>query len=168
MSRLTKRRHESLQISMSNKWKSFLNEKELNLVGIVACLDEKDRFLVIRRSDIDERAGQWTIPGGHIDEEDRSLEAGAVRELDEETNLLCDAGDLIYLGEPKPEKYYFLTHKWSGKVNVDKPNPKTGKVEHDSYRWCTIEQIKDLDNSEIPIYLLEKALEISKNERSLR
>ena len=66
------------------------------------------------------------------------------------------------------EKYYFLTTKWTGKVNVNKPNPHTGLIEHDDYRWATIEQIKDLDNSEIPIYLLEKALEMSKNERSLR
>ena len=153
-----------MSIIMNTEWKSFLNEKELSAVGIVVCLDEKSRFLIIRRSDIDEREGQWTIPGGHIDDEDRSIESGAVRELDEEANLLCNTADLIYLGEPKPQKYYFLTRKWTGKVNVNKQNPKTGKIEHDDYKWCTIDEIKDLDNSEIPIYLLEKALEMSKNE----
>jgi 8-oxo-dGTP pyrophosphatase MutT (NUDIX family) len=153
---------------MKTKWQQYLSEGELSAVGIVVCLDENSRFLVIRRSNIDSREGQWTIPGGHIDEDDRSIESGAVRELDEETDLLCNTADLIYLGEPKPQKYYFLTTKWTGKVNVDKPNPHTGLIEHDDYRWATIEQIKDLDNSEIPIYLLEKALEMSKNERSLR
>jgi 8-oxo-dGTP pyrophosphatase MutT (NUDIX family) len=71
---------------------------------------------------------------------------------------------LTYLGEPKEKKYYFLTTKWSGDVNVDKPNPHTGQIEHDDWKWLSIDEIKDLDNSEIPIYLLEKALEISKNE----
>ena len=143
---------------MKSKWKQYLSEGELSAVGIVVCLDENDRFLIIRRSNIDHREGQWTIPGGHIDEDDRSIESGAVRELDEETDLLCNTRDLIYLGEPKPQKYYFLTTKWIGTVN-----PHTGLNEHDDYRWTTIEQIKEIANSEIPIYLLEKALEMSKN-----
>jgi len=149
---------------MNQDWKSFLKEGQLKIAGIIVCVDDKNRFLVLKRSKIDDRAGQWTIPGGHIDDTDRSIEAGAVRELDEETNLLCNTSDLIYLGEPKPQKYYFLTKKWTGKVNISKPNPKTGEIEHDDYKWLTIEEIKDITNSEIPIYLLEKALELSKNE----
>ncbi len=149
---------------MNYMWNRFLTEGELKDVGIVVCLNGEQQFLIIRRSDVDERAGQWTIPGGHIDEEDNSIEAGAIRELDEETNLKCKISDLIYLGEPKKNKYYFLTTKWSGEINVDKPNPHTGQVEHDDYKWLTINDIKDIDNSEIPIYLLEKALEMSQNE----
>lgn len=146
---------------MNYKWNKFLTEKELKTVGIVVCLDDKQRFLILRRSNIDERGGQWTIPGGHIDDKDRSIEAGAVRELDEETDLLCDTSDLIYLGEPKPKKHYFLTLKWAGRVNVDKPNPITNEIEHDDWKWATIEQIKDIENTEFPIYLLEKALKIA-------
>ena len=148
---------------MNEKWRKYLTEKEgdLKVTGIVVCLDDKQRFLIIRRSDIDERAGMWTIPGGHIDEDDRSIESGAVRELDEETDLLVNTSDLVYLGQPKPQKYYFLTQKWSGNVKVDKPNPVTNKIEHDDWKWATINQIKDIDNSEIPIYLLEKALKIA-------
>ena len=114
-----------------------------------------------------DRGGQWTIPGGHIDDDDDSIESGAVRELDEETDLRCNVSDLTYLGEPKKKKYYYLTQKWTGTVDVDKPNPHTGKVEHDDWKWLTIEEIKDLENSEIPIYLLEKALKVAgydKNE----
>ena len=149
---------------MKYTWKAFLQEEELKSVGIVACLDDKGRFLVIRRSDIDDRGGQWTIPGGHIDEEDGSIEEGAIRELEEETGLTCSVSDLKYLGEPKPQKYYFLTRKWSGDVDVDIPNPKTGEIEHDDYKWATVDEIKELEGNEIPIYLLEKALDISKND----
>ena len=146
------------------KWYRFLTEGELKTVGIVVCLNSEQQFLIIRRSDIDERAGQWTLPGGHIDEEDCTIEAGAVRELYEEANLKCEGCDLIYLGQSKPEKFYFLTQKWTGDVSVEKPNPKTDKVEHDDYMWAMVEEIKEIDNSEIPIYLLEKALDMSKNE----
>ena len=148
-------------MSLTNKWNSFLFEGELKTVGIIACLDDQQRFLILRRSNIDSRGGQWTIPGGHIDENDRSIESGAVRELDEETNLLCDTSDLIYLGEPKPKKYYFLTRKWTGTVKVNKPNPVTGEIEHDDWKWATVDEIKQIANTEFPIYLLEKALKIA-------
>jgi len=146
------------------KWNKFLTEGELKTVGIVACLNDKQQFLAIRRSDVDDRAGQWTMPGGHIDDDDLSIEAGAVRELKEEAGLICKISDLTYLGTPKPEKFMFLTQKWTGEVNVDKPNPKTGEIEHDAYKWLTIDEIKELADNKIPIYLLEKALEISKND----
>ena len=145
---------------MNQKWNKYLTEGERKEVGIVVCLNDDQQFLVIRRSDIDDRAGQWTIPGGHIDDEDTSIEDGAIRELFEETNLKCSVSDLKYLGEPKEKKYYFLTTTWSGDINISKPNPVTGEVEHDDWKWLTIEEIKDLENSEIPIYLLEKALEL--------
>tara|TARA_R110002110_G_scaffold190825_2_gene399033 strand:+ start:614 stop:1069 length:456 start_codon:yes stop_codon:yes gene_type:complete len=147
-----------------NKWNKFLTEGESKTVGIVACLNDKQQFLALRRSDIDDREGEWTLPGGHVDDKDGSIEAGAVRELKEEAGLTCEVSDLVYLGEPKPEKHYFLTQKWTGGVNVDRPNPETGEIEHDDWKWATIDEIKELDNSKIPNYLLEKALEIAKNE----
>ena len=149
---------------LTSEWYSYLTEGELKTVGVVVCLNDQQQFLIIRRSNIDARSGQWTIPGGHIDDEDGSIEAGAVRELEEEANLVCNVGDLKYLGLQNNKKHYFLTQKWTGEVDVDKPNPKTGEIEHDDYRWATIEEIKDIDDTEIPIYLLEKALEMAKNE----
>ena len=109
---------------MRDKWKEFITEGELKTVGIVVCINDKQQFLIIRRSDIDHRAGQWTLPGGHIDDEDDSIESGACRELEEEANLSCKVSDLSYLGQPSSNKHYFLTQVWSGNVNVDKPNPK--------------------------------------------
>ena len=104
-------------------------------------------------------------PGGHIDEKDCTIEHGAVRELKEETNLNCEVCDLVYLGQPKPEKFYFYAKSWDGSVDVGIPNPETDEIEHDDYKWATIDDIKDLANTEIPIYLLEKALEMSKNAK---
>jgi 8-oxo-dGTP pyrophosphatase MutT (NUDIX family) len=146
------------------KWNKFLIEDITKTSGIVVCLNGEQQFLVIRRSDIDDRAGQWTMPGGHVDSKDCTIEHGAARELEEEANLTCDVCDLVYLGQPKPEKFFFMTQKWSGEVDVDKPNPESGEIEHDDWKWVTINEIKEMENIEIPIYLLEKALEISKND----
>jgi len=151
-------------MQVTDAWKKFIKEDEDITAGIIVCLNNNEEFLILRRSESDPRAGQWTIPGGHIDEKDNSIETGALRELAEETGLVCQSEDLTYLGEPKPKKYYFLTQKWSGTVDVHIPNPESGIIEHDAYKWATINDIKDIENSEIPIYLLEKALEISKNE----
>ncbi len=147
---------------MKYSWKSFLKEGKDSEAGIVVCLNDEQQFLILKRSAIDEREGEWTLPGGHVDPADNSIEAGAVRELFEEANLTCKIADLTYLGVPKPKKYYFLTLKWSGEVSVDKPNPKTDEIEHDDYKWARIKDIKELDDTNIPIYLLEKALEIQK------
>ena len=149
---------------MRYTWNHFLTEGELKTVGVVVCLNDEQHFLIIRRSNIDDRAGQWTMPGGHIDDEDKSIEAGAVRELEEEANLTCDVKNLRFLGKKGKNKHYFLTQEWSGSVNVDKPNPKTKEIEHDAYKWVTIEEIKEIEDTKIPIYLLEKALELSKKE----
>tara|TARA_Y100000593_G_scaffold83468_1_gene157318 strand:+ start:2246 stop:2710 length:465 start_codon:yes stop_codon:yes gene_type:complete len=152
---------------MSKSWKNFAawSDTQDKPAGIVVCLNENEQILIIRRSSTDPhgRAGQWTVPGGHIDDDDTSIEAGAARELKEETNLVCETGAFQYLGELKDGKYYFLATKWSGEVDVSIPNPKTGFIEHDDYKWASISDIKDIDNTEIPIYLLEKALEMSKN-----
>ena len=43
---------------MKYTWNRFLTEGELKTVGIVVCLNDKQQFLIIRRSDIDDRAGQ--------------------------------------------------------------------------------------------------------------
>ena len=126
---------------MSLLWETFLKEGELRAAGIVLCINDSDEFLIIRRSNIDKRAGQWTIPGGHVDDSDGSIEAGAARELLEETDISCHMADLVFVGEPKPQKYYFLAKKWTGTVNVHKPNPKTGEIEHDDFKWATIEAI---------------------------
>lgn len=147
-----------------SKWERYLNENRLKTAGIVVVMNDDEAFLIIRRSDVDNRHGEWTIPGGHIDEKDCTIEHGAARELKEETDLTCDVCELVYLGQPKPEKFYFYAKSWSGEVDVGIPNPETDEIEHDDHRWATIDEIKDIDNSEIPIYLLEKALEMSKNE----
>jgi len=51
------------------------------------CIDESSRLLLCRLSDITERPGWWTLPGGGIDFGEHP-EDGALRELHEETGLV--------------------------------------------------------------------------------
>ena len=74
------------------KWTNFVNEikKKRKTVGFIMCINENNEFLIIKRSaDENSKEGYWDLPGGHIDDEDKSIENGVLRELKEETNLIA-------------------------------------------------------------------------------
>jgi len=58
------------------------------------CIDESRRLLMCRLSDITERPGYWTLPGGGIDHGEHP-EAGALRELTEDTGLVGRIVELL-------------------------------------------------------------------------
>jgi len=58
------------------------------------CVDATGRLLMCRLSDITERPGYWTLPGGGIDFGEHP-EAGALRELEEETGLVGRIQELL-------------------------------------------------------------------------
>tara|TARA_R100000008_G_scaffold31878_1_gene17772 strand:- start:308 stop:787 length:480 start_codon:yes stop_codon:yes gene_type:complete len=156
------------------KWQNFIDEvkKKRKTIACVICVKEKDKILVIKRSkDEDTKQGHWDLPGGHVDDEDRSIEAGALRELEEETGLKSTEEDLIYVAKVESDdadKYFYTTNKWSGTIRFEK-NPKTGVVEHSDSKWATIDDIKDNKSLELrtfPAYLLNRALEKLNNEQS--
>ena len=56
-------------------------------VAKVVILDNKNRALFLKRSNyVEKYAGEWDLPGGHI-QENESLLAGLEREIKEETQL---------------------------------------------------------------------------------
>ncbi len=153
-------------------WTNFLDEvkKKRKTVAFLMCINKNDEFLIIKRGPgEDTKEGYWDLPGGHIDDEDKSIEKGVLRELKEETNLKAYEKDLKFIQKfdsDDAEKFYYATKTWSGEIKF-KPNPKTGIIEHTDANWKTIEEIKDDKSLELrtfPIYLLDEALTKFKNE----
>ena len=116
-------------------------------VGVKALLkSEEDRYLLLRRSlkKYPEIQGRWDIAGGRIDAGKTLLE-NLRREIKEETNLelvgepkLIAAQDILrnngrhivrltYIGEVK------------GEVQLD-------KEENDTYKWCTPEELRRMED----------------------
>jgi ADP-ribose pyrophosphatase YjhB (NUDIX family) len=58
------------------------------------CVDEDRRLLICRLSDITERPGWWTLPGGGL-EFGEHPEAAALRELHEETGIVGRITELL-------------------------------------------------------------------------
>jgi len=135
----------------------------------VVCVGENSKILIIKRSEKSTTgAGKWDIPGGHVDERDRSLERAAQRELFEETNIFCPEEDLIYIGRNdwESDQIHYYTFPYNRDKIALHPNPQTGFVEHSEYEWATIDEIIAYEKQELttfPIYLLRKALEKVQN-----
>lgn len=153
--------------NIMKKWHNFLNEvkKKRKTIACIICVNEGDKVLVIKRSkDEDTKQGHWDLPGGHVDDDDKSIEAAALRELEEETGLTSSKKDLIYVDKVTTgdaDKYFYTTTKWSGTIKFQE-NPKTGVIEHNDSKWVSIEDVKDDKSLELrtfPAYLLDRAME---------
>jgi 8-oxo-dGTP diphosphatase len=64
------------------------------VVGVGAVVFEEDGRVVLVRRRQEPLAGQWSLPGGTL-ELGESLEAGAAREVFEETGLVVDVGEVV-------------------------------------------------------------------------
>jgi len=152
---------------MNKKWGILVSEaKEIeNLAARVVCVGPNSTILLIKRApETPINGGMWDIPGGHVDEDDRSLEFAACREIDEETGLIFSENELVYLGRNDWKNdvvYYYGVYSTRMDVKL-LPNPESGFIEHTDYEWVTIDQIKEYEKQELttfPIYLLRMALE---------
>jgi ADP-ribose pyrophosphatase YjhB (NUDIX family) len=82
-------------------------------VGAIV-FDGTGRVLVIRRG-TPPGEGQWTVPGGHL-EEGETIAAGIAREVAEETGLVIEVGPLVEIVERIGEGYHFVIHDHLARV----------------------------------------------------
>ncbi|MFI6373431.1 NUDIX domain-containing protein [Streptomyces sp. NPDC050546] len=114
--------------------------------GAAHALIERDgRFLVTRRSAVDDYMPlKWDLPGGTVDPGE-TLEDALVREVFEETKIKVDIERLLYAYTnlatlPKRQTFQtvFLCRYAGGDVQLD-------PADHDQFVWATKEEIDSLD-----------------------
>jgi len=62
-------------------------------VGVGAVIVDAGRVVLIKRR-FEPLAGEWSLPGGHV-EVGESLQAAVAREMEEETGLLVEVGPVV-------------------------------------------------------------------------
>lgn len=124
--------------------RQYIGHRPILMVGAtILVLDEQNRLLMMRRSDI----GSWGIPGGAT-EPGEVVENAAKREALEETNL--EIGDMLLFGVFSGPEFYFkypngdevynvtivyLARDWQGEVKLND--------EHTAWRWFPVHEIPE-------------------------
>jgi len=146
--------------TIMKEWRGYMTERNNREVGSCIIVDNKDRGLVLLRGSTDPwKPGWWDLPGGHLDGEELPIE-GAIRETKEEAGLTVrnlQKVDMKPMG--RIVKYFFVTRDYDGTVSLE-PNPQTGIIEHDEYRWVSIEELMGLRDSLVPASTVRKALNL--------
>jgi 8-oxo-dGTP pyrophosphatase MutT (NUDIX family) len=101
-------------------------------VGVHLILIAKDRVLLAQRANTGFADGQWSAPGGHL-EDGESLPAGVIREAQEELGITIQADHLRFAhlshhldvdGQGRLGAFFVATH-WTGAL----VNAEPGKCE---------------------------------------
>ena len=122
-------------------------------------IDDEDRFLIVRRSDTDWwRPLHWEIPGGKIDDTDETANHAAIREVEEETGLeLIQCRFMELYKSERITKFYFISRWWTGDIGIP-ITQENGIIEHDKYKWASIDDLKNQEDLIIPVEVFERAL----------
>jgi 8-oxo-dGTP pyrophosphatase MutT (NUDIX family) len=124
--------------------RQYIGHRPILLVGAaVLVLDEQNRLLMMKRSDIE----RWGIPGGSM-EPGEVVEEAAKREAFEETNL--EIGEMSLFGVfSGPELYYkypngdevynvsivYVSRDWDGEIKLNR--------EHTEWKWFAASDIPE-------------------------
>jgi len=102
--------------------------------------NDEDKILLTRRN-VEPFKGQWCLPGGHIDVDEKALDA-VIREAKEETGLDFEPEFITYLDEIVPE------HDWHAVVLIF-AGKGTGEIitqesEVTDIGWFSLEEARSL------------------------
>ena len=90
---------------------------------VIFIIKQGDKYLFQKRTNTGTQDGWYMMPGGHVDEGEKVLDA-AVRELKEELDITVQPNDLIFR-LVKPEQthicFFFEITKYQGKIINNEP-----------------------------------------------
>jgi 8-oxo-dGTP diphosphatase len=111
------------------------------IATVAAIITNEEGKILLTRRNIEPFKGQWCLPGGHIDENEKALDA-VIREAKEETGLDFEAEFFAYADEIIPEYNWhavviIFTGKGRGELAAQE-----GEVE--DIAWFSLEKAHSL------------------------
>lgn len=121
------------------------------MIDVVAglILDEAGRLLACKRPEGKHLGGKWEFPGGKL-EAGESPEQALVRELEEELGIRIEAGAVLTpvvwdYGRGPIRLHPFVCRILGGELHPH---------EHSEIRWCSPDELKELDWAEADLPIL--------------
>ncbi|KAI0191573.1 NUDIX hydrolase domain-like protein [Astrocystis sublimbata] len=116
------------------------------LVGVCVgafVFDSADRLLLVQRAPHDSYPLRWEVPGGAIDDEDKSILHGVARELWEEAGLRArHVGGLVGKADTFLTRSGRAVCKYSFLVDVEGFDVKLDPNEHVAFLWVSEQEAK--------------------------
>ena len=131
------------------------------IVGVGAVVFNSDYLLLIKRGK-PPLAGEWSIPGGKVEEGESIVEA-VQREVKEECNIDIYVGDLIDLFEyierdnENRVKYHYIIFDFKAIYRDGKLNYQSDAA---AARWVSIKKFKNYKMKNETIEMILKALKL--------
>ena len=107
--------------------------------AVVVVFKENEKYLFIRRSQVETRSGYWHPVSGGVERGESQRDA-LVREVSEEIGV--QAIPIKKVNESKTDCGFFTLHWWTARIQSG--TPKIASDEIDAVRWMSIEQYRKL------------------------
>lgn len=86
----------------AKKKEEFIVNQNHPIPAVRAVIEDKEgKVLLLRRDNTDSSEGEWCLPGGKIDL-GQTAEEAMIREVKEETDLLCEEVDFLFYQDNPP------------------------------------------------------------------
>jgi len=111
------------------------------IATVAAIIKNDDGKILLTRRNVEPFKGQWCLPGGHIDENEKALEA-VIREAKEETGLDFEAEFFTYADEIIPKhNWHVVVIVFTGKGRGELAAQKKEVTDID---WFSLEEARSL------------------------